>query len=173
MRSRRLRSIAFSVIGLASAYAFAAAPPSKAVIQGKAVVLGKTVDLRHAWLVRAPNKFDKTKLSSVIVLSADDISAAIRKCPDRMCLTYEALKNGLLVEPSENGFWVFVANPNLPVDTQFSGPSAGDTGWKTSAKTADRFAGTLRYDDKDRKTSCDLTLDAPFLKEFPVQPAAR
>jgi hypothetical protein len=168
MKSLHLLLTAFTILFPGTAQAAAAAAP----VSGKAVVQGKTLTLRHAWLVRAPDKFDKTKLSSYIVLSADDVSADIRKCPDRKCVLYEALKNGMVVEPREGGFWAFVAHPDLPVDTQFSGPSAGDQGWKLTARTADRLAGTLKYEDQDRKTSCDLTMDAPFLKEFPAQPAA-
>lgn len=175
MRLRRRVSVLSASIGLgvglvlANAGLAAPSPAAPGTFSGKAVVAGKTLSFKHVWLVRAPNKFDKTKMSSFAVLSAEDISAAIRKCADRTCVTYEALKNGMLIEPSEPGFWVYVAHPELPVDTQFSGPNGGDTGWKpAAAKTADRLAGTLRYEDKDRKTSVDLTVDAPFLKEFPT-----
>jgi len=167
MRSRRIAATRAFVLLLASASA-ANAAPAPGSVSGKAVVGGKTLVFKHVWLVRAPNKFDKTKMSSFAVLSADDISAAIRKCADRQCVTYEALKNGMIVEPSEAGFWAYVAHPELPVDTQFSGPNGGGTGWIGGAKSAERLAGTLRYEDKDNKTSCDLTFDAPFLKEFPV-----
>jgi len=170
MRARRHLTPAL-VLMVVAGTAVSVLAENPAPVSGKAVVQGKPLTFHYAWLVRAPNKFDKTKLSSVIVLSADDISAAIRKCPDRQCVTYDALKNGMLVEPSEAGFWAFVAHPDLPVDTQFSGPSAGDQGWKTTAKTQDRLAGTLRYDDPDRKTSCDLTMDARLLKEFPAAAA--
>jgi len=168
MRSRRGIGAPVFIILLASSIA-AGAGSGPGSVSGKAVVGGKTLVFKHAWLVRAPNKFDKTKMSSFAVLSADDVSAAIRKCADRQCVTYEALKNGMIVEPSEAGFWAYVAHPELPVDTQFSGPNGGGTGWIGGAKSADRLAGTLRYEDKDNKTSCDLTFDAPFLKELPVE----
>ena len=164
----RLRTaVAASVLALGFANSSASAAPAAAgSVSGKAVVAGKTLSFKYVWLVRGPNKFDKTKTSSFAVLSADDISAAIRKCADRNCVAYEALKNGMIIEPSEPGFWAFVAHPELPVDTQFSGPNGGDTGWKGTANTPARLAGTLRYQDPDRKTSVDLTVDAPFLKEF-------
>jgi hypothetical protein len=169
MRSRGgiADTLAFAILLASAAAAGAASGPGS--VSGKAVVEGKTLAFKHVWLVRAQNKFDKTKMSSFAVVSADDISAAIRKCADRRCVTYEALKNGMIVEPSEAGFWVYVAHPELPVDTQFSGPNGGGTGWIAGAKSADRLSGALRYEDKDRRTSVDLNIDAPFLKEFPLE----
>jgi hypothetical protein len=171
MRFPRRIAIASTILGVGLGFiSLAAAPPTAGSVSGKAVVAGKTLSLQHVWLVRAPNKFDATKVSSFAVLSAEDISPAIRKCADRNCVTYEALKNGMLIEPSEPGFWVFVAHPELPAETQFSGPNGGDTGWKSApAKTPDRLAGTLRYEDKAGKTSVDVTVDAPLLKEFPTK----
>ena len=164
-----MRSRGGIVVTILLASSIAAAASGPGAVSGKAVVEGKTFAFKHIWLVRAPNKFDKTKMSSFAVVSADDISPAIRKCADRQCVTYEALKNGMIVEPSDAGFWVYVAHPELPVDTQFSGPNGGGTGWIGAAKSADRLSGVLRYEDKDRRTSVDLTIDAPFLKEFPVE----
>jgi hypothetical protein len=176
MRLRRRVSILSALFALASVLILGIAahatpsPSAPGSASGKAVVAGKTLTFKYVWLVRAPNKFDKTKMSSFAVLSATDVSAAIRKCADRNCVAYEALKNGMIIEPSEMGFWAFVAHPELPVDTQFSGPNGGDSGWKTTVMSADRLAGTLRYEDQDRKTSVDLKVDAPFLKEFPLPP---
>lgn len=157
------RVLPFALVLATLAAAASAAPGS---VSGKAVVLGKTLDLRHAILVRVPDGFDETKLSSVILLSAKDVSADVRKCATRKCVIYEALQNGMLIEPKEMGFWVLVVHPDVPQDTQFSGPSMGDTGWKTTAQSATRLAGTLHYEDKDRKTSCDLAVDAPLVKEI-------
>ena len=138
-------------------------------VQGKVVISGRSFDLRYAWVVRGPDHFEPSRTRTYIVMSADDVSDEIRKCPDVTCAIFGVLKDGLILENDDAGFWIRAVNPAFAKEKQMSGPTHDDTGWTATVNQADRIAGHLRWVPQGVDPPIlDFTVDATLLKEYPA-----
>jgi hypothetical protein len=162
--ARHLLSTA--ILSAAMLLGTAIADPAAAVpVRGKAVIGGKSFDLRHAWIIRGPNHFEPTRIDTYIVMSADDISSELSKCPDVQCAIFTTLKNGLIMtDEGSGGFWVRAVHPELPKEQQLSG-----RGWTATVNGPDRIAGRLVWEPQGNDpVVLNLEIDATLLKAFPA-----
>lgn len=154
---------------LAAAAATGGEPVAPAVA-GKLVVKGKTLSFARAWLVRGADTFDESKPSAYLILSNEDLSAAIAACKDLHCVLWDTVKNGAILQPVEDGhqsFWLRIVVPDLAKEQQISGRT-----WTSSVDRRDRLAGRLEFSYSNVGEEADLTIDAPLAREFPTPPTA-
>jgi hypothetical protein len=144
----------------------AAAP----AVSGKLVVKGKTLAFTRAWLVRGPDTFDESKPGAYLILSSEDLSAAIAACKDLHCVLWDTVRNGAILQPVDDGhqsFWLRVVVPELAKEQQISGRA-----WTPSVDRRDRLAGRLQFSYSNVGEEADLTIDAPLSREFSTSPPA-
>ncbi len=162
----RLRSVS-AVIGLLL-MASVAAGADRAPVTGKLVVKGKNLSFTRAWLVRGPDTFDKSRAAAYLILSSQDISAAITACADIHCVVGNVVKDGAVLEPSDDGhesFWLRVVSPQLEKEQQLSGRR-----FTPAIDRHDRLSGKLEFSYSNTGDEADLDIDATLLKEFPAPP---
>jgi hypothetical protein len=148
----------------------AAAAGGAPAVSGKLVVKGRTFVFSRAWLVRGADTFDESKPSAYLILSSEDLSAAIAACKDLHCVLWDTVKNGAILQPVEDGhqsFWLRVVAPELAKEQQISGRT-----WTSSVDRRDRLAGRLEFSYSNVAEEADLTIDAPLAREFPSSPPA-
>jgi len=123
-----------------------------------------TLALKHAYLVKGPDTFEKDKTIRRLVFSTADFSASINGA-DALNGFDGKLMEGMIVELIDGprlNYWI-VLNDQL---VQYSGtvqPSA----LKSTADTPDHLAGKLRFDDSSSGgPKIDVEFDAPLLKSF-------
>jgi hypothetical protein len=135
-------------------------------VRGKAVIAGKSFELRHAWIIRGPDHFEKGQMNTYIVMAKADISAELKKCPDVKCAIWDVLKNGLIMTPEAGGgFWVRAVHPKLAKEQQLSG-----RGWTARVDQQDRIAGRLHWEPQGKNpVLIDLEIDAALLKSYPLE----
>jgi hypothetical protein len=168
---RILRSGLTAVLSLGLLWGIAAAaaggdPPSR--VRGKLVLKGKSLRFSHAWLVRGPDTFEESKPAAYLILASRDISGAIAACKDIHCVLWDAVTDGAVLEPANDGhesFWLRVVSPELPKEQQLSGRR-----WTPEVDRRDRLSGRLHFSYANTGDEADLEIDAPLLKEFPVPP---
>lgn len=126
----------------------------------------KTMDIKYAYLVKAPDTFEPSKIASTIILSPKDISKEIAACDSAMCAT--GLTEGMTVGKEDLGgtmrvvYW-YVTNDGL---MQYSG-NDDLSALVLTTDTADRMAGKLTVDDSAADgPKIDVEFDAPLAKEF-------
>lgn len=159
---RESRAFVGAVLALVTAVASEATP-----VQGPLRVGGKPLTLRHAWIVRGPDSFDKSKLRTYVVMTTEDVSADISKCPNLNCAIFDSVKSGLVLGLSPEGYWLRAVHPEIRGEKQFSGPSQSSYGWKPRLEEPNRAAGKLQCGFEP--IVCDLEIDASLLKEFPAE----
>ena len=154
----RLLAVVF-VLGSATAIVVASAKGSANYTSKKGPV---TVTFKHAYLVTQP-EMGGGKPIRRLVLSVDDVTAALKACKTSMC-TDGGIGDGMTVDfdsgPRLN-YW-FVANDQL---VQYSGtvePSAA----RLTTDTPARVAGTLKFDAAGAAgPTVDVTFDASLVLE--------
>jgi hypothetical protein len=137
-----------------------------AAVRGKLFLKGKTLSFPLAWLVRGPDTFDEKKASAYLILSSRDIAAAISACKDIHCVIFDAVTDGAVLQPADDGhnsFWLRVKTPELPKEQQLSGRT-----WTATVDQHDRLAGKLQFAYENTRDEADLEIDAVLVKEFPL-----
>jgi hypothetical protein len=141
-------------------------PPAE--VRGKLVLKGKSLAFSRAWLVRGPDTFDQNKPAAYLILASRDLSGAIVACKDIHCVLWDAVTEGAILEPANDGhesFWLRVVSPELPKEQQLSGRR-----WTPEVDRRDRLSGRLYFSYANSGDEADLEIDAPLLKEFPAPP---
>ena len=145
-----------------TASAYAAGGTAKGAIKIK----DKTVDLKHAYLVKGPDAFDSSKTVSTVIITPNDISKEITECKSASCAS--GITEGMTVGKEDFGsttrvvYWV-VTNDGM---MQYSG-NDDVSALVLTTDTADRMAGKLTIDDSAADGSkIDVEFDAPLAKEF-------
>jgi hypothetical protein len=154
-----------AAVFLATAFTDPKAPPSPSPVRGRAVIAGQSFELRHAWIIRGPDHWEKGRMNTYIVMAADDISAELQKCPDVTCAIWDVLKNGLIMTTEKDGsFWVRALHPKLAKEQQMSA-----RGWAATVDQPDRIVGSLHWEPQgENPIILDLEIDAALLKSFPL-----
>jgi hypothetical protein len=161
-----LLAAASPVLAAAAAAAPAASAKPASAVRGKLVLKGKTLSFPLAWLVRGPDTFDEKKPSAYLILSSRDISAAISACKDINCVVFDAVTDGAVLQPADDGhnsFWLRVKTPELAKEQQLSGRT-----WTATVDEPKRLAGKLQFSYENTKDAADLEIDAVLVKEFPL-----
>ena len=131
--------------------------------KGTFVYKGKTVNLKHAYLIKGPDIVTKQPIRRVI-LSAVDLSKDLAKCAKMMC-TDGSVNEGLSLNfeggPRIN-YWMVMNDQRV----QYSGTEPVKS-FAASADDAKRIAGKLVFD----KTAAggpkvDVEFDAALVKEL-------
>ena len=145
-----------------TASAYAAGGTAKGTIKIK----DKTVDLKHAYLVKGPDAFDSSKTVSTVIITPNDISKEITECKSASCAS--GITEGMTVGKEDFGsttrvvYWV-VTNDGM---MQYSG-NDDVSALVLTTDTADRMAGKLTIDDSAADgPKIDVEFDAPLAKEF-------
>jgi len=145
-----------------TASAYAAGGTAKGAIKIK----DKTVDLKHAYLVKGPDAFDSSKTVSTVIITPNDISKEITECKSASCAS--GITEGMTVGKEDFGsttrvvYWV-VTNDGM---MQYSG-NDDVSALVLTTDTADRMAGKLTIDDSAADgPKIDVEFDAPLAKEF-------
>jgi hypothetical protein len=131
--------------------------------KGTFVYKGKTVNLKHAYLIKGPDSITKQPMRRVI-LSTVDLSKDLAKCAKMMCTT-GSLNEGLSFE-FDTGPRIIVWMVMNDQRVQYSG-SEPVKSFAASADDAKRMAGKLVFD----KTAAggpkvDVEFDAALVKEL-------
>jgi hypothetical protein len=160
--------VLLAAILFTTAFADPASPPLP--VRGKAVIAGRSFELRHAWIIRGPDHWEKGRMNTYIVMAADDISAELQKCPDVKCAIWDVLKNGLIMtSEGGGGFWVRAVHPQLAKEQQLSA-----RGWTTTVDQPDHIVGRLHWEPQGKDpVILDLEIDAALLKSFPASPGSQ
>ena len=156
----RLAVIVSAVILIA---ALGAGPAHAADAKGTVAYKGRTVDVKHAFLVQTTDAMSGKPMRRLI-LSPKDIGAKIASCAKMSCVDGD-LDEGLevdFVEGPRLNYWLVMNGQKI----QYSGTEPRES-LASTANDAKKVAGTLRFD----KTSAggpkvDVTFDAPFTKEL-------
>ena len=156
---RKLGVILLGSLALAASMAQAAGNEAK----GTFVYKGKTVNLKHAYLIKGPDMVTKQPIRRVI-LAPVDMSKAIAKCAKMMC-TDGGLDEGLSLNFEDGpriNYWMVMNNQKV----QYSGTEPVKS-FTASADDAKRIAGKLVFD----KTAAggpkvDVEFDAALVKEL-------
>jgi len=145
-----------------TASAYAAGGTAKGTIKIK----DKTVDLKHAYLVKGPDAFDSSKTVSTVIITPNDISKEITECKSASCAS--GITEGMTVGKEDFGsttrvvYWV-VTNDGM---MQYSG-NDDVSALVLTTDTADRMAGKLTIDDSAADgPKIDVEFDATLAKEF-------
>lgn len=141
-----------------------AAEKAKGTLTYKAPKKTFTVALKHAYLVKGPDMFDKDKTIRRLILSTGDFSAPIKSA--------EALngfdgdfKEGMIIDLVDGprfNYWVVFNNQMV----QYSG-TVEPVALKATANTPDHLAGKLKFDGSSAGgAKLEVEFDAPLLKTF-------
>ncbi|MCC7216636.1 MAG: hypothetical protein IT517_07680 [Burkholderiales bacterium] len=139
-----------------------AVPAAAGDAKGTVVYKGRTVEVKHAFLVAGPDVMTKQKMRRVI-LATKDLSARIATCKTMGCTDGE-LTEGLSINLEDGpriSYWMVMNDQKV----QYSGTEPkGSLALKTD--DAKKVAGTLRFD----KTAAggpkvDVEFDAAMVKE--------
>ncbi len=156
------RALAGILLALVTAIAPGATP-----VSGSLRVGGKPLTLRHAWIVRGPDRLENSAIRTYVVMTTEDVSADISKCPNLDCALFDSVKSGLVLGLFPAGYWLRAVHPEIRGEKQFSGPSQSSYGWKPRVQEHGRAAGRLLCEFEP--IVCDLEVDAALLREFPAE----
>jgi len=156
----RLAVIVSAVILIA---ALGAGPAHAADAKGTVVYKGRTVDVKHAFLVQTTDAMSGKPMRRLI-LSPKDIGAKIASCAKMSCVDGD-LDEGLevdFVDGPRLNYWLVMNGQKI----QYSGTEPRES-LASTANDAKKVAGTLRFD----KTSAggpkvDVTFDAALVKDL-------
>ena len=131
---------------------------------GTVVYKGKTLTIKHVWLVKGPDAFDPKSTIRELVFSPVDIGAKLKACKKMSCLTND-LDEGLTVDldagPRLN-YWLVQNGKKI----QYSGTAKPES-LKATANTPQRVAGKLTIDDsKPGGGKIDIDFDVPLTAEL-------
>ena len=126
----------------------------------------KTVEVKYAYLIKAPDSFDESKTVSTVIITPNDISKAITECQSGSCAS--GITEGMTVGKEDFGgtirvvYWVVTKDGMM----QYSG-NDDVSALVLTTDTADRMAGKLTIDDSAAEgPKIDVEFDAPLAKEF-------
>jgi len=105
---------------------------------------GRTVAFKYAWLVKGPYDRDPVKTVRRLILSANDISAAIQACKTVSCIDGQVTE-GMTVDFDVSprlDYWVALNGQKI----QYSGAVMPDA-FSARANEPGRLAGKLAIDD--------------------------
>ncbi len=170
VRSLKVFSFIFILTAVSGAIGFSPfsenASAAGGTAKGTIKYQDKTMEIKHAYLVKAPDTFEPSKTASTIILSPKDIGKEIAACDSSMCAT--GLTEGMTVGKEDLGgtmrvvYW-YVTNDGM---MQYSGNDDLSTLVLTT-DTADKMAGKLTVDITDAGgPKIDVEFDAPLVKEF-------
>ena len=156
----RLTVILSAVILIA---ALGAGPAHAADAKGTVVYKGRTVDVKHAFLVQTTDAMSGKPMRRLI-LSPKDIGAKIASCAKMSCVDGD-LDEGLevdFVEGPRLNYWLVMNGQKV----QYSGTEPKES-LAPTANDPKKVAGTLKFD----KTAAggpkvDVTFDASFAKDL-------
>jgi len=106
----------------------------------------KTVDVKYAYLIKAPDSFEEGKTVSTVIITPNDISQKISECQSGSCAS--GITEGMTVGKEDFGsttrvvYWVVTKDGMM----QYSG-NDDVSALKLTTDTADRMAGKLTVDD--------------------------
>jgi hypothetical protein len=131
---------------------------------GTVAYKGKTITIKHVWLVKGPDTLNPKAIIRELVFSAADIGAKVKACTKMSCLG-GGLDEGLTVDlyagPRLN-YWLVLDGQRV----QYSGTAKPET-LKAAANTPERLTGKLTIDDsKSGGGKIDIDFDAPLLAEL-------
>jgi hypothetical protein len=100
--------------------------------------------IRYAWLVRAPDEFDRRKSILRIYLSSTNIEAKIQSCSSLSCVDLSLVDGGFVEYSgaSYTNYWIKLAGGHL----QLSGGTTA-AAFAFTVKQPNHLAGKLRIDD--------------------------
>jgi len=135
--------------------------------QGKLTLQGENksldVEVKHAYYVSGPDRFEATKMTRSLVFAVDDLAAVIQACADIGCAT--ALSGDGLVldlgDAASPSYWAHVR------PMQYSG-FVGRNGLRLRTDSSDRLAGSLTIAGAGVKTTIEF--DVPLTKTFAADP---
>ena len=163
------RALRLAGVALAVTLAYSAASPpaihaGAGDAKGTLTHKGKTVTLKHAYLVTGPDAVDPKKSIRRVILSAKELGATVRGCQVMSCADSQ-LMEGLVVDfvggPRLN-YWMTV-NDQRVQHSATKPPSV----LKASADEPKRVAGKLVFDDTaSGGPKVDVEFDAALVKEF-------
>jgi hypothetical protein len=165
--TRALGFVGPTVVGLTLILSIAVPPGSRGAAgeaKGTLTHTGKTVTLKHAYLVTGPDAVDPKKMVRR-VMSGKDVGANVRGCQTMSCASGEIME-GLVVDldggPRLN-YWMTI-NDQLVQHSGTKPPAV----LKASADQPKRLAGKLTFDDTQALgPRVDVEFDAAALvKEF-------
>ena len=126
----------------------------------------KTVEVKYAYLIKAPDSFDASKTVSTVIITPNDISQTISECKSGSCAS--GITEGMTVGKEDFGgtirvvYWVVTKDGTM----QYSG-NDDVSALILTTDTADRMAGKLTIDDSAADgPKIDVEFDAPLAKEF-------
>jgi hypothetical protein len=126
----------------------------------------KTVEVKYAYLIKAPDPFDNSKTVSTVIITPNDISQTISECQSGSCAS--GITEGMTVGKEDFGgtirvvYWVVTKDGMM----QYSG-NDDVSALVLTTDTADRMAGKLTIDDSAAEgPKIDVEFDAPLAKEF-------
>lgn len=163
------RKLASAISALILMFILALSLPSQAAggtANGTITLKDKTVDIKYAYLVKAPDNFEPEKTVSTVILTPTDISDKIEACDSASCAT--ALTEGMTLGREDFGsttrvvYWV-VADDGMK---QFSGNESLSS-LELSSDTEEKMAGKFSVDTSAIDgPAINVEFDAPLTKEF-------
>lgn len=154
-----------AVTGAAAVLSAAAvAEPAAGTIAYQAKTGAVAVKVAKVYLVTGPDAVGGKTIRELIFTAAD-IGARLQACASLMCAS-GIVSEGMTVDfdagPRLN-YWV-VGNGQM---IQYSGTVKPETALTATVDTAQRLAGTLRFDDSGHGGArVDVTFDATVVKQF-------
>jgi len=125
---------------------------------------GTTVVLNHAYLIKGPDAMDPKRIIRRLILSRDDLGAAIQACKTMHCVdggVTEGMQVDFDASPRLN-YWVAANGGRL----QYSGTARPSVA-KVAGGDAKRLAGKLTIDDSAAGgPQVEVEFAATLLKEF-------
>ena len=149
---------------LAGAVILTAAVPAVAGdAKGTVAYKGRTIDVKHAYLVQTTDAMSNKPMRRLI-LAPKDIGGKINSCAKMSCVDGD-LDEGIefdFVDGPRLNYWLVMNGQKV----QYSGTEPKES-LASTANDAKKIAGTLKFD----KTSAggpkvDVTFDAPMVKEL-------
>ena len=143
---------------------FALATPALAAdAKGTIAYKGRTVEVKHAYLVQTTDAMSNKPMRRII-LSPKDLGAKIASCARMSCVDGD-LDDGMevdFVDGPRLNYWLVMNGQKV----QYSGTEPKES-LASTANDAKKIAGTLKFD----KTAAggpkvDVTFDAPMTKEL-------
>lgn len=134
--------------------------------KGTVKINGETMDLKYAYLIKAPDSFDESKTVSTVIITPNDVSQKISECESASCAS--GITEGMTVGKEDFGsttrvvYWVVTKDGMM----QYSG-NKDVSALVLTTDTGDKMAGKLTADDSAADgPKIDVEFDAPLTKEF-------
>ena len=161
--SSLLRARAGALAGILSAIA---SPAYAADATGNLTYKGRTVAIKHAWLVTGPSDMEPGKRVRRLVLSSTDIGAKLEACKTFSCTDGTVMEGATvdLAGGSRLNYWTVLDGQKI----QYSGTARNES-LSTRSNEAGRVAGSLAIDDTaggGAKLNADF--DVTVFKDFKV-----